>query len=410
MHGVKGPTELMKLYPNFDLVTSFVPDYMHAVLLGVVRQIVNLWVQTSSNEFSLNKKSLKVLNQRISNIKFPQETTRKLRSTDEILYWKASEFRIFLLISPVVLKDISNKKVYNHWLLLVHGITFLLKSKITNCDLEEAEFALKKFIYGVEDIFGRQELSYNIHLLSHLPQAVKSWGPLWAHSCFLYEDALGHLKQFHHGTRGEANQILSSYIMQSILKLLTLQDNVKNSRIKLYIQSMQQTHICSEKNPKIDDCTLLGIQKSLKLPRVHEVELLKLLPMVHKTSISRVISYERMLYCNKIFSTRNYGEKFARADYVVSTKENVCLILTNIIVYDKEVFLFGEKLSTKKMKKSDIDIGLICKNILLCENLESDDVLIIRPVEIICKYMILPFKDNDKDIMYLIPLNNVAEQ
>ncbi|GBM29261.1 hypothetical protein AVEN_21724-1, partial [Araneus ventricosus] len=35
VHGVKGPTELMKLYPNFDLVQSFVPDYMHAVLLGV---------------------------------------------------------------------------------------------------------------------------------------------------------------------------------------------------------------------------------------------------------------------------------------------------------------------------------------------------------------------------------------
>ncbi|GBO07429.1 hypothetical protein AVEN_58878-1, partial [Araneus ventricosus] len=33
VHGVKGPTELMKLYPNFDLVQSFVPDYMHAVIL-----------------------------------------------------------------------------------------------------------------------------------------------------------------------------------------------------------------------------------------------------------------------------------------------------------------------------------------------------------------------------------------
>ena len=183
VRGVKGPIEIMKLYPNFNLMTNFVPDYMHAVLLGVVRKIVNLWVQTSSNEFSLNEKSLKILNQRISNIKFPQEATRKLHSTDEILYWKASEFRIFLLISPVVLKNISNKKVYNHWLLLVHGITLLLRSEITNCDLEEAEFALQKFFYGVEDTYGRQELSYNIHLLSHLPQAVKSWGPLWAHSC-----------------------------------------------------------------------------------------------------------------------------------------------------------------------------------------------------------------------------------
>ncbi|GBN23086.1 hypothetical protein AVEN_137776-1 [Araneus ventricosus] len=26
VHGVKGPTELMKLYPNFDLLQSFIPD------------------------------------------------------------------------------------------------------------------------------------------------------------------------------------------------------------------------------------------------------------------------------------------------------------------------------------------------------------------------------------------------
>ncbi|GBO22817.1 hypothetical protein AVEN_4651-1, partial [Araneus ventricosus] len=35
VYGVKGPTELMKLYPNFDSVQTFVLDYMHAVLLSV---------------------------------------------------------------------------------------------------------------------------------------------------------------------------------------------------------------------------------------------------------------------------------------------------------------------------------------------------------------------------------------
>ncbi|GBM13520.1 hypothetical protein AVEN_82790-1 [Araneus ventricosus] len=106
VHAVKGPTELMKLYQNFDLVQRFVPDYMHAVLLGVVRQIMSLWIQTSSNDFSIKQKSLRVLNHRTLNIKFPQETTRKLRSTNEVLFWKASEFRIFLFVSPIILKNL----------------------------------------------------------------------------------------------------------------------------------------------------------------------------------------------------------------------------------------------------------------------------------------------------------------
>ncbi|KAG8222974.1 hypothetical protein J437_LFUL002697 [Ladona fulva] len=31
-------------------------------------------------------------------------------------------------------------------------------------------------------------LTFNCHLLNHLPQSVLNWGPLWAHSSFLYED------------------------------------------------------------------------------------------------------------------------------------------------------------------------------------------------------------------------------
>lgn len=76
------------------------------------------------------------------------------------------------------------------------------------------------FVLDVETIYGLQEQSYNVHLLLHLSDAVKSWGPLWAHSCFMFEDALGKLKTFHKGTNGVPNQILTSYLNQSILKSL----------------------------------------------------------------------------------------------------------------------------------------------------------------------------------------------
>lgn len=349
---------------------------------------------------------MSVLDERILSIKFPEETTRKLRPTGDVSFWKASEFRIFLVVSPIVLKNLIDKHVYNHWLLLVHGITLLLGNEVTGNDLKEAELALKKFVFGVENIYGRAELSYNIHLLIHLPQAVRYWGPLWAHSCFLYEDSIGRLKRFHHGTRGEANQILTSYAMQSVLKLLVLQENVKNTRVKFYIQTRQQKLQCTEKNPKMDNCILLGLSKSVKLPRVHEIELLKLLTMNNKKSVPSVESYDRMLHCSKLYSTKHYGQKFLRANYVISTRNNVCFVINYIIVFNEEVFLIGGKLSTKQLKKSVSAIGLLCKNILICENLESDDILAIRPIDIISKYIIIP----DKDVTYLIPLNNVAEQ
>ncbi|GBN34411.1 hypothetical protein AVEN_264020-1 [Araneus ventricosus] len=92
VHGVKGPTELMKLYPNFDLVQSFVPDYMHAVLLGVVRQIMSLWIQTSPNDFSTNQYSLRVLNHRILIIKFPQDTKENCARQMRFYFGKPQSF------------------------------------------------------------------------------------------------------------------------------------------------------------------------------------------------------------------------------------------------------------------------------------------------------------------------------
>lgn len=51
--GVKGPS-ILSLVPQFDLVKGFVPECMHAVFLGVVRQFVFLWCDSSSNSKPLS--------------------------------------------------------------------------------------------------------------------------------------------------------------------------------------------------------------------------------------------------------------------------------------------------------------------------------------------------------------------
>jgi hypothetical protein len=48
---------------------------------------------------------------------------------------------------------------------------------ITACDL-----ALHKFVGLVEELYGIENITYNVHLLTHLTTSVERWGPLWAHS------------------------------------------------------------------------------------------------------------------------------------------------------------------------------------------------------------------------------------
>ena len=59
---------------------------------------------------------------------------------------------------------------------------------------------------GLWFIVGNRYKRVNIHCLSHLPQVVRNLGPLWAHSCFPFETAIGDLQKLFHGSQGVENR------------------------------------------------------------------------------------------------------------------------------------------------------------------------------------------------------------
>ena len=54
---------------------------------------------------------------------------------------------------------------------------------------------------------GVKSCAMNIHLLSHLPDYVRNWGPLWSYSCFSFETMNYHLKKHFHGTKDMSKQV-----------------------------------------------------------------------------------------------------------------------------------------------------------------------------------------------------------
>ena len=69
---------------------------------------------------------------------------------------------------------------------------------ITNCVLSQR--LLQMFA-------GLKHCKINVHLLGHLSHYVKLFGPLWTHSAFAFEDAIGGLVKKSHGTHDIANQV-----------------------------------------------------------------------------------------------------------------------------------------------------------------------------------------------------------
>ncbi|XP_066934755.1 uncharacterized protein [Clytia hemisphaerica] len=208
--GVKGLCWPMML-PRFDIVNGLGLDYMHNTLLGVIKMLMKLWF------FKNYKKCAWYVGNQLKSLKLPNLISRVPRSIEKDFgQWKASEFRSFCLIYSIPLaKNFLPEEYYDHYVLLVQAVAILLKEVISEKDLEESRYLLKKFCLQIERLYGGERYyTYNVHNLLHMTTAVENLGPLWCQSAFSYEDYNGDFKYLFHGTQSVSMQIVTNTIIQ----------------------------------------------------------------------------------------------------------------------------------------------------------------------------------------------------
>lgn len=201
--GVKGPSALMRL-KYFKTSVSVVVDYMHAILLGVIRlhtelildsQQKGFWIGLSEDRLGMEhlKESIDT---RLLQIKPPSSISRLPRSLNDMNIWKASEWRSWLLYYAIIcLQGFLKRKHLIHLGLLSSATNILLQRSVTKEDIEKAHRYFLTYMFLFEKYFGKTYMVFNVHLLSHICRGVMNWGPLWTHNSFLYEGENRHLLQ-----------------------------------------------------------------------------------------------------------------------------------------------------------------------------------------------------------------------
>lgn len=122
---------LIENLPNFNIINSFVLDPMHLLYLGVVKILINLWINERSPS-KLVYKDIENLSGHLVSLmrQIPCEFNRKSRALAEYKRWKATEFRQFLLYTgPVVLKHVLSNDMYLNFLTLHIAVTILSNNK-----------------------------------------------------------------------------------------------------------------------------------------------------------------------------------------------------------------------------------------------------------------------------------------
>lgn len=196
---------------EFDMVSQFSLDYMHLVLLGVMKKMLCMWT-SGLLKFRLSQRDVRKISFNLVECSkyFPSEFPRKPRGLKDLCRFKATEFRHFLLYTgPCVLRDVLDKQKYNHFLLL-HCAMKILLSKSANDPIlnSAAKCMLKKFVNDGSRIYGEQFVIFNVHSLLHLADDGLVFGNLEFASAFQFENYLQKLKRLVRGKRLQLEQVV----------------------------------------------------------------------------------------------------------------------------------------------------------------------------------------------------------
>lgn len=323
--GFKGISPLIAM-PDFNVIDGFAIDYMHAVLLGIVKRLLKLWFDPQPGKDYNIRKHMVQINERILNIKLPSEIERKPRPITEKSTWKANELRAWLVFYSVgILNDILPTVYLEHYMHLVIAIRIYLQSSITHDELLAARNHILCFVGEFEKHYGLKNMVYNTHTIQHLPDCVDNLGPIWVYSNFAFENNNGKLMRYVNSPKGVLKQIWSKYSLSRKIQHFKFNDIVTN-----YKNTMtKKSHLISSISSKV-----LG-KAGEKCLQFNEINLTD----CDDFESNIFFCYKRFTKNNIIFATQEYCNNKKSNDSVLKFNNNRFGIIMDILVQSNKIYL-----------------------------------------------------------------------
>ncbi len=362
--GVKGISPLVA-FKDYDLIQGTVIDYMHCVLEGVVSLLLDLWFDSENhkNKYYVTPRMEEIVNKNLNCIKGLRSFTRRPRSTKEKGFWKANEFRCWLLYYALpCLKGVLKDSYFRHFALLSEAIFIFLQTNISKTEFNKASRNLKVFVTNFAKLYGEENMMYNVHLLEHLSECVESCGPLWGYSNFSFESNNGWLVQNVKGTTDVEKQLATRYVYYGVLE--DLKDDYDYARN--YIEEIKSGRI--KNSQKFGLITLLGNPQRLDLDTDE-----------HRIVQQNCIwDYKKFFFSHDVFYSTSYRSSAEREiqtnDTVVILKNGSIGQITRIYIHEEVVYVLLQKLSVESVASFPRHIKKVLTNTRDFESVRADEI------------------------------------
>jgi len=341
--GICGVSGLSAL-PNFDLVNGLVPDYMHGVLLGVTKYLMQLWFSSSnsSKPFFIGK-HLDEISSKIQKMTPPDCVERLPRNLEKhYLNYKATEFQTWLLYYSIpCLKGILPDVYLEHFCHFSESVFLLLGDNIARADINRASDLLEKFYHNFQNLYGLECCTLNVHNVgAHLADFVDKWGPLWAWSCFPFEDSNAAILQAVNGTGDVTKQYIHTKHLEMKLNAMDISNYTENSNEKSFLRQMRQKSRCWTSMKSMKNCNVAG-------------KLVSLSKELTPNDFLKSINTEKLSEVRKCLRIELHGQKYYSEEYS-RMKKRVCFFVVNklgeifairyfVVNKVKEVFAVAKK-------------------------------------------------------------------
>jgi hypothetical protein len=170
---------------------------MHCLFLGIAYWIVKrLWIKGGK----LTKSNLELMESRAKKIKLPANMGRipyKIATGEGFSGFTADQWKSFILIYAIPLMwdllDASNRKILGNF---VKACSLLTCRIIDSNMLSDAHDRLHQVACLIEEEYGQEVITPNIHLSLHIAECCLDYGPLYSFWCYSFERMNGLLGKF----------------------------------------------------------------------------------------------------------------------------------------------------------------------------------------------------------------------
>lgn len=216
---------------KLGLISQVPIDYMHLCCLGVMKKLLLLWKEGPLPHKIRPRQAAKISSrlQKLSHC-IPKDFVRKTRTLNDLRNWKATEFRTFMLYAgPVALKDLIDNQKFDHFMKF-HTAMYLLISIAAFKEewINIARCLLDSFNKDFSELYDKNCMIYNVHMLKHLHLDALIHGPLDRISAFPFENSMQPIKRLLRKKNCHLKQLVNRLVERNHLYL----PEIPNSRVK----------------------------------------------------------------------------------------------------------------------------------------------------------------------------------